>query len=123
MAATETQIPTMVLGVTEPAAEEIRKFMASEDGLPQTAGLRSGTFGRAHFGAGSRRALTVPAGAVVRRGQMTSVLVVERDVARVRLVNVSGTEVLAGLAAGDVVIVAAPPTVTDGRHVTLRGRQ
>jgi len=91
--------------------------------LPQTAGLRSGTFGRAHFGAGSRRALTVPAGAVVRRGQMTSVLVVERDVARVRLVNVSGTEVLAGLAAGDVVIVAAPPTVTDGRHVTLRGRQ
>ena len=40
MAATETQIPTMVLGVTAPAAEEIRKFMASEEGLPQTAGLR-----------------------------------------------------------------------------------
>ena len=40
MAATETQIPTMVLGVTEPAAEEIRKFMAGEEGLPQTAGLR-----------------------------------------------------------------------------------
>ena len=40
MAATETQIPTMVLGVTEPAAEEIRKFMSSEEGLPETAGLR-----------------------------------------------------------------------------------
>jgi len=40
MSATETQIPTMTLGVTGPAAEEIRKFMASEEGLPQTAGLR-----------------------------------------------------------------------------------
>ena len=39
MAATETQIPTMALNVTEPAAEEIRKFMAGEEGLPQTAGL------------------------------------------------------------------------------------
>jgi iron-sulfur cluster assembly protein len=40
MAATETQIPTMTLGVTEPAAEEIKKFMSSEEGLPATAGLR-----------------------------------------------------------------------------------
>jgi iron-sulfur cluster assembly accessory protein len=40
MAATETQIPTMVLGVTGPAAEEIRKFMAGEEGLPETSGLR-----------------------------------------------------------------------------------
>jgi hypothetical protein len=37
-------------------------------------------------------------------------------------VNVSGTEVLAGLSDGDVVIVAAPPTVTDGRRVTVGGR-
>jgi RND family efflux transporter MFP subunit len=91
--------------------------------LPDTAGLRSGTFGRAHFGGASRRALTVPANAVVRRGQMTSVLVVDQDVARLRLVNVSGTEVLAGLSEGEVVIVAAPPTVTDGRRVTIGGRQ
>ena len=91
--------------------------------LPDTAGLRSGTFGRAHFGAAARRALTVPARALVRRGQMTSVLVVEQDVARIRLVNVSGTEVLAGLSEGEVVIVAAPPSVTDGRRVTIRGRQ
>ena len=40
MAATETQIPTMTLGVTAAAAEEIKKFMSSEEGLPQTAGLR-----------------------------------------------------------------------------------
>jgi HlyD family secretion protein len=90
--------------------------------LPDRPGLRSGTFGRAHFSAQARRALTVPPGALVHHGQMTSVFVVEQDIARVRLVNVSGTEVLAGLAEGDAVIVAAPPTVTDGRRVTTGGR-
>ena len=32
--------PSVSLGVTEPAANEIRKFMTSEEGLPETAGLR-----------------------------------------------------------------------------------
>src|SRR5881394_4503658 len=32
--------PSVNLGVTEPAAAEIKKFMASEEGLPETAGLR-----------------------------------------------------------------------------------
>jgi hypothetical protein len=90
--------------------------------LPDTAGLRSGTFGRAHFSALPRRALIVPAGALVHRGQVTSVFVVEKDIARLRLVNVSGTEVLAGLSEGETVIVAAPPTVTDGRPVAAGGR-
>ncbi len=32
--------PAITLGVTESAATEIGKFMASEEGLPETAGLR-----------------------------------------------------------------------------------
>ena len=90
--------------------------------LPDTTGLRSGTFGRAHFSGHARRALTVPANALVQRGQLTSVLVVEKEIARVRLVRMRGTEVLAGVSAGDVVIVAAPPTVTDGSRVIAGGR-
>ena len=35
-----TMVPTMALDVTENAAEEIKKFMGSEEGLPETAGLR-----------------------------------------------------------------------------------
>jgi hypothetical protein len=35
---------------------------------------------------------------------------------------VSGSEVLAGLSEGDVVIVSPPPTLTDGRRVTIGGR-
>jgi iron-sulfur cluster assembly accessory protein len=32
--------PNVALNVTEPAAGEIKKFMSSEEGLPETAGLR-----------------------------------------------------------------------------------
>jgi iron-sulfur cluster assembly protein len=32
--------PTVALNVTEPAAGEIKKFMTSEEGLAETAGLR-----------------------------------------------------------------------------------
>jgi len=90
--------------------------------LPDNAALRSGTFGRAQFSARTRRALVVPADAIVRRGQMTSVFVVEDGVARLRFVNVNGTEVLAGLAGGDVVVVAPPPGLIDGHPVAQGGR-
>ena len=35
-----TTAPTVALNVTESAATEIKKFMASEEGLPETSGLR-----------------------------------------------------------------------------------
>ena len=35
-----TSAPTVTLNVTESAATEIKKFMAGEEGLPETAGLR-----------------------------------------------------------------------------------
>jgi iron-sulfur cluster assembly protein len=35
-----TTVPTMTLNVTESAAAEIKKFMSSEEGLPETSGLR-----------------------------------------------------------------------------------
>ena len=35
-----TSAPTVALNVTESAATEIRKFMAGEEGLPETSGLR-----------------------------------------------------------------------------------
>ncbi|HEV7374168.1 MAG TPA: iron-sulfur cluster assembly accessory protein [Pyrinomonadaceae bacterium] len=38
--ATTTGAPTMTMDVTESAAAEIAKFMAGEEGLPETAGLR-----------------------------------------------------------------------------------
>jgi len=116
-----TTINGTVAEISRAVDADARAFLV-KIALPDGNGLRSGTFGRAQFSGHPRRALTVPASALTRRGQMTSVLVVERGIARLRLVNVSGTEVLAGLSEGDVVIVAAPPTVTDGRRVSAGGR-
>ena len=90
--------------------------------LPDAPGLRSGEFGKARFGGTPRRALTIPSSAIVRRGQLTSVFVVDKDVARVRLVNLSESEVLAGLTESEVVILSPPAGVTDGRRVSVGGR-
>ena len=40
MSATTTSAPPMTMELTEPAAAEVKKFMSSEEGLPETAGLR-----------------------------------------------------------------------------------
>src|SRR5215210_6090039 len=37
---TTTSAPTMTMEITDAAAAEIKKFMMSEEGLPETAGLR-----------------------------------------------------------------------------------
>ena len=87
--------------------------------LPDARGLRSGEFGKARFGGTPRRALTIPASAIVRRGQLTSVFVVDKGVARVRLVNLSESEVLAGLTESEVVILSPPAGITDGRRVSV----
>jgi RND family efflux transporter MFP subunit len=90
--------------------------------LPGAADLRSGVFGRAFFQGRTRGGLDVPEGAIVRRGQMASVFVADNDIARLRLVSVTGTDVVAGLSPGDVVIVNPPPGLADGQRVTGAGR-
>lgn len=91
--------------------------------LPATAGLQSGLFGRLRVAGPSRPGLLVPEGAVMKRGQVSSVFVVEGGVARIRLVELHDREVLAGLVAGERVVVFPPPTLTDGRKVTEGGRR
>jgi RND family efflux transporter MFP subunit len=92
--------------------------------LPGSPDLRSGLFRRARFSGPSRRVLTVPASAVVRRGQLTFVYAVDAD-GRVRLEPVSAgassgdrIEVLAGLADGRQVVTSPPASLSDGARVT-----
>jgi RND family efflux transporter MFP subunit len=86
-------------------------------------GLRSGMYGRASFPVGERQALLVPKGAVVERGALTSVWVVDsRNVARMRLVKrgrATGdrAEILAGLSAGEKVVTAGVEKVVDGAQI------
>lgn len=114
---TQQTLPGTVAEVSRAVDVDARAFLIKIV-LPQGRDVRSGTFGRARFSAGTRRGLRLPDHALVRRGQLTSVFVVDQGVARLRLVNVSGNEVLAGLSEGDTVVVAPPPDLVDGRRVT-----
>ena len=100
---------------------DARAFLVKID-LPEGTATRSGVFGRARFpGSNPRAVLTVPAGAIVQQGQVSAVYVAEKGVARLRLVRLRGTEVLAGLSAGESVVVGPPPGLTDGRAITGGG--
>lgn len=87
--------------------------------------LRSGMFGRARFAMGEKKALLVPAAAVVKKGQVEQVYVVENGVARARLVTTGAVhgdrlEVLTGLRAGDTVAAPVPAELRDGSPVEVR---
>ena len=90
--------------------------------LPELPGLRSGEFGKARFSGAPRRALSVPESAIMRRGQLASVFVIDDGRARVRLVNVRDSELVAGLAESELVILSPPAGLTDGRRVSAGGK-
>lgn len=86
------------------------------------AAARSGLFGRARFAGAAQTVLTVPAEAVVTRGQLTFVYVVGDDShARLRAVSLgeTGTTVLAGLSDGDRVVLRPSDALTDGALVRV----
>lgn len=108
----------------EPAADAGSRTSRVKIGLPGR-GLRSGLFGRARFSRGQENLLAVPEGAVVRKGQLLSVLVVSEGVARQRLVTLGRLlgdrhEVLSGLAAGEQVVISEVATLLDGSPVEVR---
>jgi multidrug resistance efflux pump len=114
------------VGEITPAADPGSRTVTVKIDLPATPGLRSGMYGRAEFARGERIALTVPKAALVERGQLVSVFVVdERDEAHLRVVTLGKeregrVEVLSGLSEGDRLVVGAAATLADGRRVTTR---
>lgn len=94
-----------------PAADPRTHTVEARVYLPANqAGILPGMFARAHFVTGKSKKLLVPAAAVLRRGEVTAVYVIdEKNAARLRQVRLSELlaggfhEVLAGLAAGEKV--------------------
>jgi multidrug efflux pump subunit AcrA (membrane-fusion protein) len=116
LGAAATAITGTVVEVSRAVDADARAFLV-KIALPDAPGRRSGEFGKARFSGTPRRVLTIPSSAIVRRGQLTSVFVVDNDVARTRLVNLRESEVLAGLAESEMVILSPEADVTDGRRV------
>jgi multidrug resistance efflux pump len=110
-----------------PAADPASRSVIVKLDLPADLPLRSGMFGRARFPAGERKALVVPAAAVVERGQLSSLFVVGPDgVARLRLVTLGErhgerVEVLSGLTPGERIVVEGGDGLADGSRVDVRG--
>lgn len=95
--------------------------------LPNPDGrLKAGMFARATFPAGSREAVGVPAGSVVRRGQLEGLFVVDDDSrARLRWVRLGReagdvVEVISGLQAGERFVVDPPTGLSDDSPVAAR---
>ncbi len=98
-----------------------RTFLVKLD-LPPGKKLRAGQFGRARVPVIERPAIMVPQDAVVRRGQVESVFVVDEGRARLRLVRTGRTidgavEILSGLSGGERVVTVEAALLTDGLMV------
>jgi membrane fusion protein, multidrug efflux system len=115
-----------------PAVDAASRANVVKIDLPAVANLRSGMFGRAWFPMGTRSVVAVPKAALIERGQLESVFVVEdepeaigRRLARTRLVTTGkwgpdAIEVLSGLSEGEHVISPAPEGLADGARVEVR---
>jgi multidrug efflux system membrane fusion protein len=106
-----------------PASDPGSRSVTVKLDLPPQPGLRSGLFGRASFPAAERLVLLVPAAAVVERGQLAEVYVVDgQNVARLRLVTAGPrrgdrVEILSGLNPGERIVTQGAERVVDGASV------
>jgi len=93
-----------------PAADPASRTFLIKLDLTHTDGLRSGQFVRVAVPVGTVTAPYVPKAAVVRRGQLEMVFVVDDHTARMRLIKTgkrsdNEVEILSGLEGGETVVV------------------
>ena len=108
-----------------PSVDAATRTVTAKIDLPAMPGIRTGMFGHASFAVGKREALLIPQSAVLERGQIRSVHVVDGDTSRLRLVTLGESqgdsrEVLSGLAAGERIVVVPPPLLADGVRVAIQ---
>ncbi|HOS02848.1 MAG TPA: efflux RND transporter periplasmic adaptor subunit, partial [Candidatus Hydrogenedentes bacterium] len=106
-----------------PSADPASRTVVVKVDLPPTPNLLSGMFGRLLIASGERQAITIPASALVERGQLTGVYVVDAEkMARFRLVTAGKrvgdrVEILSGLDPGVVIVTDNVDRVADGTRI------
>lgn len=106
-----------------PTADPVSRTFRVKLDLANNSARRSGEFARLLVPTGDSASLRVPASAIVQRGQMELVFVVEHQQARLHLVKTGRhvnheTEILSGLDAGDTVVIEGAAQLADGQPVT-----
>jgi len=120
-----TALPGIVSRIVPSADPASRSFLVKID-LPSDSRLRSGLFGRAVFLRGTRSALVIPKSAVVSRGQMQGVYVIDANrIATLRYVTFGNPlgdqiEVLSGLESGEQIAASPGDRQLAGKHIELR---
>lgn len=112
---------TQIVPAADPAS---RSFLVKIE-LPADPRLHSGLFGRAQFSRGQKPALLIPRAAVVERGQLQGVFVLDQNqVAGLRYVTLgkpSGAEieVLAGLQGGERLVANPAELDLSGKRIEV----
>lgn len=109
-----------------PAADPASHSFVVKVELPSDPSLRSGLFGRAQFARGERSALLIPRTAVVERGQLQGIYVLDQNkVAGLRYITLGRpsagqVEVLAGLQAGETFVADPSNRELSGKKIEAR---
>jgi membrane fusion protein, multidrug efflux system len=108
-----------------PIADPTSRTFRVKLNLPANPGLMLGQFARLIVPTGDYTSMRVPTSAVVQRGQMEILFVVENQHARLHLVKTGRrvndeTEILSGLDSGDSVVVDNPQRLVDGQPLRER---
>jgi membrane fusion protein (multidrug efflux system) len=108
-----------------PAADPNSRTFRVKLDLPAAAGMRAGQFGRVAVPLAETTALRVPASALVRRGQLEIVFVVEDHHAALRLVRAgkrigNEIEIASGLSSGEEVVIENAAALVDGQPVEVK---
>jgi len=109
-----------------PAADPASRSFLVKIELPLDPALRSGLFGRAQFVRGERVALLIPRTAIVERGQLQGIYVLDQNrIAGLRYITLGKpaaqeVEVLAGLQAREILIADPGSRELSGKKIESR---
>jgi RND family efflux transporter MFP subunit len=109
-----------------PAADPASHSFLVKVELPSDPALRSGLFGRAQFTRGERTALLIPRAAIVERGQLQGIYVLDQNrIAGLRYITLGNpsaqqVEVLTGVQAGEMLIGDPGSRELSGKKIESR---
>ncbi len=109
-----------------PAADPASRSFVVKLELPSDPALRSGLFGRAQFSRGERTAILIPRSAIVERGQLQGIYVLDQNrIAGLRYITLGRpssqqVEVLAGLQTGEMLVGDPGTRELSGKKIESR---
>jgi RND family efflux transporter MFP subunit len=123
--ASVTNLSEGVVSEIAPVADPNSRTFPVKLDLAPLPGLRAGQFGRVAIPVGTSESLFVPSSAVVMRGQLDLVFVVQTNKAVLRIVKTgkrsnNEVEVLSGLEAGETLTVEGAASLVNGQPVEVK---